>query len=92
MNLYSFNVFQLDQGNRTSCNRIKETEEAVPYSQETEPNSEIDSSGSSCFHPNNNQITSQNTDTTSLNSSAQASEYEDAESGRFVVFMPKFLF
>ncbi|KAM3757520.1 hypothetical protein ACB098_02G194700 [Castanea mollissima] len=68
------------KGNRTSCNRIRETEEAVPYSQETELNSEIDSSGSTCIHPYNNQITSQNTDTTSLNSSAQASEYEDAES------------
>uniref|UniRef100_A0A2N9IUD1 IPT/TIG domain-containing protein n=1 Tax=Fagus sylvatica TaxID=28930 RepID=A0A2N9IUD1_FAGSY len=64
-------------GNRTHFNRIKETEEVVPYSQEIESNSEIDSSVSS--YPNNYQVTSQTTDTTSLNS-AQASEYEDAES------------
>ncbi|KAF3439335.1 hypothetical protein FNV43_RR17612 [Rhamnella rubrinervis] len=61
-------------GNRTNFNRIRETEEA-----ETAPNSEIDSSVSSSFPPNNYQVPSQTTDTTSLNS-AQASEYEDAES------------
>lgn len=68
---------QLNQGNRTSFNRIRENEDA-----ETAPNSEIDSSFSSSFPPNSYQI-SQTTDTTSLNS-AQASEYEDAESGAFV--------
>ncbi|KAH7520590.1 hypothetical protein FEM48_Zijuj08G0161200 [Ziziphus jujuba var. spinosa] len=61
------------KGNRTSFNRIRENEDA-----ETAPNSEIDSSFSSSFPPNSYQI-SQTTDTTSLNS-AQASEYEDAES------------
>ncbi|EOX92102.1 Calmodulin-binding transcription activator protein with CG-1 and Ankyrin domains, putative isoform 1 [Theobroma cacao] len=70
------------KGNRTNFNRIKETEEAIPYSQDTEgilPNSEMESSVSSSFHPNNGQIPSKTTDTTSLNS-VQASEYEDAES------------
>lgn len=70
------------KGNRTNLNRVRETEEAIPYSQETEdllPNSEIDSSASCSFHPNNSQVPSQTTDTTSLNST-QASEYEDAES------------
>ncbi|KAK9271617.1 hypothetical protein L1049_001980 [Liquidambar formosana] len=70
------------KGNRTHFQRIKETEEANPYSQETEEvgtNSEMDSSMSSSFHPNNYQVPSQTTDTTSPNS-AQASEYEDAES------------
>ena len=38
MDFYSFYVFQLVQGNRKNFNRIKETEEAVPYFQETEPN------------------------------------------------------
>ncbi|KAF5480859.1 hypothetical protein F2P56_001569 [Juglans regia] len=70
------------KGNRTNFNRIKETEEAIPYSQETEdilPNSEIDSSGASNFHLNNYRVPSQTTDTTSLNS-VQASDYEDTES------------
>lgn len=92
MGFYSFYIFQLDQGNRTNLNRIRETEEAIPYSHETEdllPNSEIDSSGSCSFHPNNSQVPSQTTDTTSLNS-AQASEYEDAESGR-LLYMPQFM-
>lgn len=70
------------KGNRTNFNRIKEPGEAIPYSQESEDivtNSERDSSVSSSFHPNKFQVPSQTTDTTSLNS-AQASEYEDAES------------
>ncbi|OMO73091.1 IQ motif, EF-hand binding site [Corchorus olitorius] len=69
------------KGNRTNFNRVKENEEAIPYSQESEgtiPNSEMESSISSSFHPNNGQIPSQTTDT-SLNS-VQASDYEDAES------------
>ena len=65
---------QLNQGNRNHYNRIKETEEA-----DIAPSSEIDSSSSS-FPPNGYRMPSQTTDTTSL-SSAQASEYEDAESG-----------
>ncbi|KAL5820225.1 hypothetical protein ACOSQ3_022107 [Xanthoceras sorbifolium] len=70
------------KGNRTSYNRIKVTEASTPYSQETEetiPNSEIEGSQSSSFHPHNYRMPSQTTDTTSMNS-AQASEYEDAES------------
>ena len=46
---------------------------------------------SSCFHLNNFQVTSQTIDTTGLNN-AQALEHVDAESGRFVVFMPGFMF
>uniref|UniRef100_A0A5B6Z4F1 Putative calmodulin-binding transcription activator 3 n=1 Tax=Davidia involucrata TaxID=16924 RepID=A0A5B6Z4F1_DAVIN len=69
------------KGNRTNFNRIKETEDTIPNSQETEENvfnSEVDSSVSSKYLPYNYQVASQTTDT-SLNS-AQASEYEDAES------------
>ncbi|KAM6563826.1 hypothetical protein CsatB_023824 [Cannabis sativa] len=62
------------KGNRTHYNRIKGTEEA-----DTAPSSAIDSPASSSIHPNSYQMISQTTDTTSLNS-AQASEYEDAES------------
>ncbi|XP_018499833.2 calmodulin-binding transcription activator 3 [Pyrus x bretschneideri] len=70
------------KGNRTNYNHFKGTEEAVPYSHETEEialNSEMDNSVSSSFNPNNFQMCSQAADTTSL-SSAQASEFEDAES------------
>ncbi|XVF15198.1 hypothetical protein REPUB_Repub09cG0129600 [Reevesia pubescens] len=70
------------KGNRTNFNRVKETEETIPHSHETERmirNSEVESSMSSSFHPNNGQIPSQTMDTTSMNS-VQASEYEDAES------------
>ncbi|KAL2531409.1 Calmodulin-binding transcription activator 3 [Abeliophyllum distichum] len=69
------------KGNRTNFSRVREAE-VIPGSQETEediPNSEVDSSVSSKFHPYDYRGTSQVTDTTSLNS-AQASEYEDAES------------
>ncbi|XWS44935.1 hypothetical protein CRYUN_Cryun15aG0092900 [Craigia yunnanensis] len=70
------------KGNRTNFNRMKETGETIPYCQKTEGiilNSEVESSMSSSFHPNNGQIPSQTTDTTSMNN-VQASEYEDAES------------
>ena len=90
MDFYSFYIFQPVQGNRTNVSRVKETEETVLYSQETEPNSEMDNSVHSCFLPNNYQVSSQSTDTTGLNS-AQALEHVDAESGRFV-FMPGFMF
>ena len=68
----------------TNFNRIRGAEEAVPNSQESEDvlNSEADSSVSSKFNPYNYQVTSQVTDTNSLNS-AQASEYEDVELGAF---------
>lgn len=71
-------VLQLNQGNRTNFNRIKETEEA-----DIAPSSEIDSSASSSFPANSYQMLSQATDTTN---SAQASEYEDAESGASAFF------
>ncbi|XP_028962783.1 calmodulin-binding transcription activator 3-like isoform X1 [Malus domestica] len=70
------------KGNRTNYNHFKGTEEAVPYSHETKEiaiNSEMDNSVSSSFNPNNFQMRSQAAGTTSL-SSAQASEFEDAES------------
>jgi hypothetical protein len=90
--LILFYIFQLDQGNRTNLNRIRETEEVIPYSRETEdllPNSEIDRSASCCIHLNNSQVPSQTTDTTGPNST-QASEYVDAESGR-LLYMPQFM-
>ncbi|CAL5365358.1 unnamed protein product [Camellia sinensis] len=71
------------KGNRANFSRIKEAEETIHNSQESEeivPNAEVDSSVSSTFNPYNYQVTSHATDTASLNS-AQASEYEDAESG-----------
>lgn len=85
---YFFSIFFFlnNQGNRTNYNRIKATEETTPYAQEIEetiPSSEIEGSMSSSFHPNNYHLPSQTTDTTSL-TSAQASEYEDAESGAFL--------
>ncbi|KAM2668067.1 hypothetical protein EV2_019689 [Malus domestica] len=70
------------KGNRTNYNHIQGTEEGVPYSHETEEvalNSEMDNSVSSSFNPSSFQMRSQATDATSL-SSAQASEFEDAES------------
>ncbi|CAI9767012.1 unnamed protein product [Fraxinus pennsylvanica] len=69
------------KGNRTNFNRNREAE-VIRGSQETEediPNSEVDSPESSKFYRCDYRGTSQVTDTTSLNS-AQASEYEDAES------------
>ncbi|XVF17258.1 hypothetical protein REPUB_Repub10bG0104400 [Reevesia pubescens] len=75
-------VKKICQGNRTNFNRIKETEETIPYSQETEGiirNSDVESSMSSNFHPNNGPIPSQTMDSVSMNS-VQASDYEDAES------------
>lgn len=63
----------LNQGNRNHFNRIKETEEG-----DIAPSSDRDSSSSS--FPNSYQMPIQSTDTASL-SSAQASEYEDSESG-----------
>lgn len=71
------------QGNRTNYNRIREAREVIPNIQETEddaPNSEVDSNLTSKVHSYDYQVTSQITDTASLNS-VQASEYEDAESG-----------
>ncbi|XP_057970537.1 calmodulin-binding transcription activator 3 [Malania oleifera] len=68
------------KGSRTNFNRINETEDAFPNSQENGeilPSPEMDTSVSSRFQ--SYQAPSQTTDTTSLNS-AQASEYEDAES------------
>ncbi|XP_048232625.1 calmodulin-binding transcription activator 3 isoform X2 [Ricinus communis] len=70
------------KGNRTNFNRIKQYEDSTPYPQEIEdtlPHSEMDTSASSNFHHDSNQVPAQTTDTVSM-SSAQASEYEDAES------------
>ncbi|GLT43950.1 hypothetical protein SLA2020_178710 [Shorea laevis] len=69
-------------GNRANFNHVKETEAAAPCSQEmgeNVPNSDMESSVSSKFLLNNFQVPSPTMDTTSLNS-AQAAEYEDAES------------
>lgn len=44
------------------------------------PNTEMDTSLSSSLHPHSYQVPSQTIDTISMNS-AQASEYEEAESG-----------
>ncbi|KAK1404188.1 Calmodulin-binding transcription activator 3 [Heracleum sosnowskyi] len=69
------------KGNRTHYNRTMGTEGAIPNSVEEEstPNSDVDSSLSSKFQQYSNNVPSQTTDTTSLNST-QASEYADAES------------
>ncbi|XP_059308105.1 calmodulin-binding transcription activator 1-like isoform X1 [Lycium ferocissimum] len=70
------------KGNRTNFSRIREPQQVTPGFQETDEDahsSEVDSSASTKFYPNDYQVNSQVTDTTSL-SSAQASEYEDAES------------
>lgn len=55
--------------------------------------SEMDTSTSSNFHPDVFQVPACTTGTVSMNS-AQASEYEDAESGAFIVlkFVDAFLF
>ncbi|CAK9163250.1 unnamed protein product [Ilex paraguariensis] len=69
------------KGSRTNFNCVGQVEEAIPDSHEPKDalHSEVDSSVSSKFDPYNYQVTSQITDTTSLNS-GQASELEDAES------------
>ncbi|KAL3728749.1 hypothetical protein ACJRO7_033344 [Eucalyptus globulus] len=64
------------KGNRMNIHRIKDTEETISLSHETEANHETNSSLSSISHQNNYQVPSQTTDS----SSPQASEYEDAES------------
>ncbi|OUZ99343.1 IQ motif [Macleaya cordata] len=60
------------QGNKAFFGRTRDTEEVIPSPQTGSP-------VSSGVFANYNQVYSQTTDTTSLNS-AQASEYEDAES------------
>ncbi|KAI3434207.1 uncharacterized protein J3R85_006659 [Psidium guajava] len=64
------------KGNRMNIHRIKETEETISLSRETESNYEINSSRSSNSLQNNYQVPSQTMDS----SSPQASEYGDAES------------
>ncbi|KAM5577233.1 hypothetical protein ABKV19_007867 [Rosa sericea] len=69
------------KGNRTNFNHVKENE-GVPSSngaEEIARQSEMENSVSSSFNPSSYQMRSQVTDATSL-SSAQASEFEDAES------------
>lgn len=84
---FDCHVVFLLQGNRTNFSRIREPQQVTPDLQETDEDvhsSEVDSSASTKFYPNDYQVNSQVTDTTSL-SSAQASEYEDAESGIFLI-------
>ncbi|KAF7834300.1 calmodulin-binding transcription activator 3-like isoform X1 [Senna tora] len=60
----------------------KDNEEAFPCAQQTDkamPSTETDTSLLSSLHPNSYQVPSQTMDTASM-SSAQASEYEEAES------------
>ncbi|XP_030527486.2 calmodulin-binding transcription activator 3 isoform X3 [Rhodamnia argentea] len=64
------------KGNRMNIHRIKDTEEMISLSRETEASYEINSSLSSNSHQNNYQVPSQTMDS----SSPQASEYGDAES------------
>lgn len=73
------------QGNRTHYNHTRGIEGAIPNSLEDEsmPNSDVDSSLSSKFQQYGYNVSSQTTDTRSLNST-QASEYGDAESGVFL--------
>lgn len=77
------------QGNRANFNNVKEHEDTIPCTQEIEdtvPHSEMDTSVSSNFHHDNYQVPAQTADTISMNS-AQASEYEDAESGAFTIYL-----
>ncbi|XP_021887089.1 calmodulin-binding transcription activator 3-like [Carica papaya] len=66
---------------RAHFNRIKETGETIPYSQEAEEaiSNELDTAASSIFHHSDHHMHSQTTDATSVNGT-QATEYEDAES------------
>ncbi|KAJ1379892.1 P-loop containing nucleoside triphosphate hydrolase [Sesbania bispinosa] len=69
------------KGTKTNFRFAKENEESLPYAQQTYkimPNTEMDTSLSSSLHPHSYQVPSQTIDT-SMNS-AQASEYEEAES------------
>ncbi|KAJ1398660.1 P-loop containing nucleoside triphosphate hydrolase, partial [Sesbania bispinosa] len=69
------------KGTKTNFRFAKENEESLPSAQQTYkimPNTEIDTSLSSSLHPHSYQVPSQTIDT-SMNS-AQASEYEEAES------------
>ncbi|KAK7318613.1 hypothetical protein RJT34_03316 [Clitoria ternatea] len=68
------------KGTRANLRCAKETEESIPYAEQTDkimPNTEVDTSVSS-LHPYNYQVPSQTIDTSMK--SAQASEYEEAES------------
>ena len=70
-----------NQETRAHFKSDKDNKESLPHTQQTEdvmPNTEMDSCPSSSFQ--RNKVHSQTKDTTSM-SSAQASEYEEAESG-----------
>ncbi|KAI4317272.1 hypothetical protein L6164_025155 [Bauhinia variegata] len=70
------------KGTRENFKCAKDNEEALPYVQETDSimhTTEMDTSLSSGLHPISYQVPSQTMDTTSMNS-AQASDYEEAES------------
>ncbi|KAL2906110.1 Calmodulin-binding transcription activator 2 [Bienertia sinuspersici] len=75
------------KGYRANFNRFKETGEAItnaPEIQRIVCNSEADNFMNSGFQQNSCQLLSQNTDIRSLsNAQAQASDYEDAESGSY---------
>ncbi|KAL9329608.1 hypothetical protein ACSQ67_004611 [Phaseolus vulgaris] len=69
------------KGTKSNYSCAKETEESLPYAQQTDKimvKAEMDTSFSSTLHPNSYQVPSQTTDT-SMNS-AQLSEYEETES------------
>lgn len=82
------------QGNRTNYNRTRDPNGAPAgrKSEESISNSEAENSAASRFQSYDYQRASPITDTTSLNSSTQASEHEDAQSGIIVVmFLYKIL-
>ncbi|KAG9139866.1 hypothetical protein Leryth_015247 [Lithospermum erythrorhizon] len=70
------------KGSRANYNRIKDVEEDMHSFPENKDMHiyEVDNSSSLKIMSNDYQVNSQNTDTASLNSSAQASEFEEAES------------
>ena len=83
MFLFLLHLAQTNQGIRANFKCVKDNGETLPHAQETDdimPKTEMDTSFSSGIHPNSYQVPSQTMDTTSMNS-AQASEYEEAESG-----------
>ncbi|KAJ4715731.1 MYB transcription factor [Melia azedarach] len=84
-NFRSFGERKGLQGNRKNIKSIKVNEGATPSFQEsddTTPNSDVEGSQSSSFHPDNYQMPLQTTNTTSLNS-AQSSAFVDALSDDF---------
>ncbi|KAJ4715739.1 MYB transcription factor [Melia azedarach] len=84
-NFRSFGEGKGLQGNGKNIKSIKVNERATPSFQgndETTPNSDVEGSQSSSFHPNNYQVPLQTKNMTSLNS-AQSSAFMDALSDDF---------